>query len=221
MINLVRFSFLAFILFSAPQAWADSNAARELAERLEAKAMNGDIRATYKLGLLFSQGKKVQVDYVTAFEWFLRAAKHDDVKAMMKVSDMYLAGKGIDPSVEEATKWNEKAAKKGSRKAMVKLGAMAVSQKKYADSAYWYKKAAVMGDVTAMREIARYYYNGTGVHFNLTLAFAWYELAVKRKDRSARTLQLKMIEEKGQDWANEIRSLVENRMIPKEYWDER
>ncbi|WP_167730568.1 tetratricopeptide repeat protein [Terasakiella sp. SH-1] len=217
--SLVRFLFIAVLVCSTQAVAKDST--RDLAERLEMKAMNGDAKAAYKLGLLFSQGKRLPADPVTAFEWFLRAAEAGEVKAMLKVSDMYLSGTGIDPSVEKSILWNERAAKKDSRKAMVKLGAFYATKKKYLEAAFWYKKAAVLGDVTAMREVAHYYYIGKGVHFNLQLSFAWLELAAKKKDRSSKLRQQKIISLKDEAWADEIRRLVQNRMIPVEYWNAR
>jgi len=216
MVHLVRLILVACLLFSIP---AQAKDVRELAERLEAKAMNGDVRSAYKLGLLFSNGKKVDPDFYTAAEWFERAAEQGYVKAMLKLADLYFKGKGVDVDIEKAQLWNEKAAKSGSRKAMVTLGDLFVVKNDFQQSAYWYQKAAVKGEAVAMRELGKYYLNGTGVRFDLSYAYAWLELAIQKGDYKAKSLQAGIVGNKGQAWADRMKNKMENRMIPKLYWD--
>ncbi len=218
MINLVRFLFIAVFLFSTPAFASD---VRALAERLEAQAMGGDSRAAYKLGLLFSQGKKIEPDYFTAVEWYERSAKAGYTKAMLKLADIFHEGKGGNLDLEKAKYWNEQAAKKGSRKAMSKLGLLFAAEGNFKESAYWYEKSAVKGDAVSMRELGRYYLEGKGVRFDLKYAFAWLELAIEKGDYKAKSLQNGIIGNKGQNWADDLRRGVNNRMIPTAYWDER
>lgn len=216
MVNLVRLVLVAIVLFSVT---AQAGDVRALAERLEAKASSGDRKAAYKLGLLFSNGKKVEPDFFTAIEWYEKAAEQGYTKAMLKLADIYLKGKGGNLDVEKAKHWNEQAAYKGSRNAMTQLGELFAVQKNFKKSAFWYEKAAVKDHPVAMRELGRYYLEGKGVRFDLKHAFSWLELAIKKGDHSAKSLQNKIITNKGQSWADTLRRKVNNRMRPVIYWD--
>ncbi len=216
MLNLVRFLLLACLLFNTP-AYAED--ARALAERLEAKAINGDRVSAYKLGLLFSQGKKVAPDYMTAFEWFERAANQGYIRGMLKVAEMYLEGQGVPQNLEQALIWNKKAARNNSSEAMLKVAKIYTSRKETAQAAQWFKKAAIKGKAEAMRELGSLYYKGEGVHFDLEQAFAWLELAVQKKDSQAQRLQQQLRQQKGDAWADALRRRVNNRMIPESYWN--
>ncbi|WP_417832594.1 tetratricopeptide repeat protein [Terasakiella sp.] len=218
MTRLVRFALLFVILTLSS---ASANDVRDLAERLEAKAVNGDVKAAYKLGLLWSNGKKVSPDYFTALEWLERAAQQGYVRAMLKLSELYLSEKAGPPDLERVQYWLEKAANAGSADAMAKLGQFYAGTNDREQSIYWYKKAAVKGEARAMQELGLAYYQGNGVRFDLDHAFAWLELAARKKDRGAEPLQRSIIQKKGQDWADDVRRQIDNRMIPEEYWNAR
>ncbi|WP_419798642.1 MAG: tetratricopeptide repeat protein [Terasakiella sp.] len=218
MTRLVRFA-LFFIMITLSSASA--NDVRDLAERLEAKAVNGDVKAAYKLGLLWSNGKKVRPDYITALEWFERAGQQGYVRAMLKLSELYLDGKAVPPDLDRVQFWLEKAANAGSDDAMAKLGQFFAGKNEREQSIYWYKKAAVKGEASAMRELGLAYYKGDGVRFDLDHAFAWLELAMRKKDRGAEPLQRSIIQKKGQGWADDVRRQIDNRMIPQDYWNAR
>ncbi|MDV7337966.1 tetratricopeptide repeat protein [Terasakiella sp. A23] len=218
MFRLLSVLLALLLLHTSP---VEANSARDLAERLEAKASNGDIKAAYKLGLFWSQGKKVDPDYFTAAEWFERSAEGGYTKGMLKIADMYEEGRGVDKNLSAALKWNKMAAQNGSKAAMVKLGAIHALQNNFKDSANWYMKAAIKGDVASMRELGNYYLNGSGVRFDLKQAFAWLELAIEKGDYKAKALQGKIVQKKGQGWADDLRRKVNMRMVPVAYWDER
>jgi TPR repeat protein len=218
MVFLVRFAVFACLLLTSPTHARD---VRDLAESLETKAMNGDMRAAYKLGLLWSDGKKVDPDYFSAIEWFQRAANQGYVRAMLKLADLNLNDKVLTPDLDRARFWLEKAAMTGSRDGMSKLGQFYAGTGDVEQAAQWYRKAAIKGDARAMSELGLYYYRGTGVRFDLSHAFAWLELAAQRKDRAARVLQRDILHKKGEQWVKDLRRQINNRMIPKEYWDAR
>lgn len=200
-------------------AWANST--RDLAERLQTKAENGDIRAAYKLGLLWSQGEKIAPDYMMAAEWFERAARGNYTRGMLKLGDMYLEGQGVAQDFTKAIHWYEKAAQKRSKEAMTKLGAVHAAHDNFEQSVFWHRKAAVRGDVYSMRELGRMYFKGTGVRFDLRRAFVWWELAAQKGDRQAQSLQRQIIATKGQSWADDLRDKVDKRMMPVAYWNAR
>lgn len=218
MSKIINLAVLILLAFSAP---LHANDARSLAERLESKAVHGDLKSAYKLGLLWSQGKKVAADYHTAAEWFERAAQGGYPKAMVKIAEMYALGQGVEKSPKTALTWYEKAAHRGSRAAMAQLGVIYALSNDFEKSATWYAQSAVKGDPNAMRELGKYYLNGTGVQFNLSESFAWLELAAQKGDTQAKSLQNDILQSKGQDWGDNLRRQINNRRLPEAYWNAR
>ncbi|WP_417795316.1 tetratricopeptide repeat protein [Terasakiella pusilla] len=218
MLRLLNLSALFLCILTAP---LHANDVRTLAESLESKAVHGDLKSAYKLGLLWSQGKKIAADYHTAAEWFERAAQGGYPQAMIKIAQMYALGQGVEKSPDTALSWYEKAAQKDSRAAMTQLGAIYALTNDFEKSANWYAQSAVKGDSDAMRELGIYYLNGTGVQFDLTLAFAWLELAAKKGDAQAKSLQKEILQSKGQEWGDTLRRQIDNRMVPESYWNAR
>lgn len=218
MLRLLCLSVLLLSLWAGP---VSANTVRSLAEKLENKAAQGDLESTYKLGLLWSQGKKIAADYYTAAEWFERAAQGGYTRAMIKIAQMYALGQGVPQSPDTALSWYTKAAQQGSRTAMVQLGKIYAIRKDFEKSADWYKQSAIKGNINAMRELGLYYLNGTGVPFDLTRAFAWLELAARKGDTQAKTQQTNILQSKGQDWGENVRRKIQNRMVPVAYWNAR
>ncbi len=77
----------------------DKKLERYLANRL-AEAEHGKAEALYDLGLLFSTGQGVDLDYVTAHQWFNLAAMHGIRRA--KVDREELAQDMSDWEIAEA-----------------------------------------------------------------------------------------------------------------------
>lgn len=215
LLNLIA---LLLLLSTSP---LHANDVRSLADRLESKATRGDLRSAYKLGLLWSQDKLIAADYHTAAQWFERAAQGGYPRAMVKIAEMYALGQGVPKSATTALNWYQKAAQKGSRDAMTQLGSIYAHQNDFATSADWYGASAVKGDPDAMRELGIYYLNGTGVQFDLTRSFAWLELAAQKGDVQAKSVQKDILQSKGQDWGAALRRMIDNRQLPKAYWDAR
>lgn len=215
------FKKICFALGVLCLLWSQASAesVRDLADRLERMAEQGDISAAYKLGLLFSQGKRVSPDYYTASYWFEKSAQGGYLRGMLKIADMYEEGQGVEKDLQKSVAWNEKAAIGGSAKAMVKLGHVFGMQENFDDSARWYKKAAIKGDATSMRELGLYYLKGTGVRFDLELAFAWLDLAIQKGDYQAKSAQAQIMQTKGMEWADGISRKVSNRLVPEDYWN--
>ena len=61
-------------------------------------------------------------DYVTAAEWYRKAAKQGHVEAQFFLGFMYKKGKGVPQDYALAAEWYRKAAEQGYAKAQSKLG---------------------------------------------------------------------------------------------------
>lgn len=213
MCGLFRVFCLVFF-FSALSLPALANDVMELAERLENKALNGDVRAAYKLGLLFSDGKKISPDHYTANQWYERAAASGYRKAMNKLG-AYHAQQG---NIDQALSWYTQAAERGSVNAMVLLGDLYHNRENHKQALGWYKKAAFKNNAIAMREVGASYLNSTGVRFDLRRAYAWFLLAHQAGDSKARVFLRRIGQEKGTDWSEQIKKDVTDRLLPPDYW---
>ena len=88
------------------------------------KAEQGDVKAQFRLGVMYADGKGVPKNYVEAAKWFRKAADQGDVEAQHELGYMYNEGKGVLKNYAEAAKWFRKAAEQGDANAQKKLGLM-------------------------------------------------------------------------------------------------
>lgn len=87
-------------------------------------AESGDAKAQSILGLMYSYGEGVPVDYREASRWYRRAAEQNSNVAQYNLGMLYLEGKGVSPDSDEAVKWLIKAADGGhfrARSTLAKL----------------------------------------------------------------------------------------------------
>jgi uncharacterized protein len=89
--------------------------ARPLAEQ-------GDARAQFLLGRLFSRGQGLPLDEGEAVKWFRRAADQGNSEAQFVLGNMYARGKGVPQDNAEAAKWYRAAADRGDPQAQYNLG---------------------------------------------------------------------------------------------------
>jgi len=87
-------------------------------------ARNGDHRAMYALGSMYSVGRGVEQNFEEAFKWFQRAAKYGRPDAEYKLGIMYAQGFGVEQDYRRALSWYGKSAKKGYALAQNKIGQM-------------------------------------------------------------------------------------------------
>jgi len=93
-------------------------------------AENGDARAQSILGLMYSYGEGVPVDYRESARWYRRAAEQNSNVAQFNLGMLYLEGKGVPRNEDEAVKWLTLAADGGhfrARRELEKLGSGAYS----------------------------------------------------------------------------------------------
>lgn len=93
-------------------------------------AENGEAKAQSILGLMYSYGEGVPVDYRESARWYRRAAEQSSNVAQFNLGMLYLEGKGVSQSDDEAIKWLTLAADGGhfrARSELSKLDAGAYS----------------------------------------------------------------------------------------------
>ena len=84
-------------------------------------AENGDAKAQSILGLMYSYGEGVPVDYREAARWYRRAAEQSSSVAQYNLGMFYLEGKGVSQNTDEAISWLIKAADGGHFRARSEL----------------------------------------------------------------------------------------------------
>ena len=84
-------------------------------------AENGDAKAQSILGLMYSYGEGVPVDYRESARWYRRAAEQSSSVAQYNLGMFYLEGKGVSQNTDEAIKWLTKSADGGHFRARSEL----------------------------------------------------------------------------------------------------
>ena len=87
-------------------------------------AAGGDLRAQFKLGLMYIKGQGVPQNYTEGAQWFRKVAEQGDAAAQFNLGTMYYLGNGVPQDYSEAAKWYRKAVEQGNGKAQINLGAM-------------------------------------------------------------------------------------------------
>ena len=76
-------------------------------------AAKGVPKAQAILGLMYSYGEGVSVDYSEAAKWYRKAAEQDYGVAQYNLGVLYAEGKGVPQDTEEAVRWLTRAANGG------------------------------------------------------------------------------------------------------------
>ena len=112
---------LAALLFSAATCVAQAADCKITIEDLTQRAADwylrlaktGDAGAQYNLGLTYSRGEGVAVDYERAARWFREASRRGHVQAQHNLGMLYYEGKGVPKDARQAYYWVRVAALQG------------------------------------------------------------------------------------------------------------
>ncbi len=110
-------------------------------------------------------------EYSHAAEWAEKARRKD---LQLSPLDLFLLGQKTSNA-----KWYRRAAKKGHVKSLLALGCQYEKEKRYAEAAQCYKRAAEKNSAEAQLRLGDCYYHGNGVKKNLKEAVKWYGLAAE------------------------------------------
>ncbi|MEZ0262150.1 MAG: tetratricopeptide repeat protein [Alphaproteobacteria bacterium] len=164
-------------------------------------AMQGNAKAQFLIGFLYSGGKGVKKDYAEAMNWFRKAADQRYIDAQKWMAYMYETGFCGKRNYAEAVKWYRKAAAQGDTESQRMLSVMYSTgrgglKKDHAAAAKWLRKAAKRGDINSQWHLAQSYRKGRGVKLDLVKAYFWLSLATAKDDdggaRELRSVTRKM-----------------------------
>ena len=88
-------------------------------------AEQGNARAQYYLGMLYSNGQGVPKDYVQARQWYEKSAVQGEAKAQYSLGALYSNGDGVPQDFVQAHKWNSLAGANGNKNAAMRRDALA------------------------------------------------------------------------------------------------
>lgn len=171
-------------------SWLSSPLNYEKAIKYYHKAANlGDCEAMYALGRLYEEGGYgIQKDYREALKWYKSAASRGYVPGLEGLAKMYENGFGVPQDMYEATKYYKEAAEKNSNWGTAECNYARMlyyglgTKQDYLKAMYWWKESAKHGNTEAYYHIGEMYYNGIGVHRDVSEAKKWFLNASYRSD---------------------------------------
>jgi len=87
-------------------------------------AEQGNARAQYYLGVLYSNGQGVPKDYVQAWQWYEKAAAQGIARAQYNLGTLYSNGDGVPQDFVQAHKWYSLAGANGNKNAATRRDAL-------------------------------------------------------------------------------------------------
>jgi TPR repeat protein len=147
-------------------------------------ADQGDPRAQFSLGLMYSKGKGVAHDAQMAVYWYHKAARQGLADAQFNLGVRYDLGEGITHDVKQVVYWYHKAARQGLADAQFNLGVMYAHgdgvARDFEQALSWYQKAAGQGVAPAQYNLGLMYDKGEGVARDAKQAVYWYQKAAEQ-----------------------------------------
>jgi TPR repeat protein len=159
--SMMRFLLTAFLLAmplagqSPKPPGVKPGKERPFIADMRARAMRGQAKAQFDLGVSYRFGQGVSQSYDEAVKWYRKAAEQGYAKAQFNLGVCYDTGRGVPQNYMEAVKWYRKAAVQGHAKAQFNLG---VSYKygqgvtrDYVESYAWLSLSAAGGETIALK----------------------------------------------------------------------
>jgi len=154
------------------------------------RAYKGDATAQWEIGVRYTQGSGVPVDWNKAVNWWRKSAEQGNRYAQAMLGSCYAHGSnGIDRDLVESAKWYLRAAEQGHKNAQFNIGNCFASgegvERNMEIAVSWYERSAAQGLAKAQNALARCYAKGDGVRRNQSQALSWYRKAAEQGDADA------------------------------------
>lgn len=163
--------------------------AKDIFERVEKAAKQGDAVSRRNLGYCYEKGLSVEKDPEKALEWYTKAGDKGDITANYNAGQLYRTGEGVDVNLEAAIEYYFRAATKNDIEAQNALGVVYATKyekdKNKTDlemATRWYLRAAQQDSAIAQTNIGFYFSEGTSViPQDYSEAYFWYSLALRNE----------------------------------------
>ena len=109
---------IVVLFLSACTSEEFDKASTEKFDKISTLAEQGDAKAQFNLGLMYSKGQGVTQDSKQAVKWYRKAAEQGDVDAQYNLGLMYASGKGVTQDYVLAHMWWDIAASSGYESAV-------------------------------------------------------------------------------------------------------
>lgn len=164
--------------------------AKDIFERVEKAAKQGDAVSRRNLGYCYEKGLSVEKDPEKALEWYTKAGDKGDITANYNAGQLYRTGEGVDVNLEAAIEYYFRAATKNDIEAQNVLGVVYATKyekdKNKTDlemATRWYLRAAQQDDAIAQTNIGSFFSEGTDiVPQDYGEAYFWYSLALRNEE---------------------------------------
>lgn len=190
---LKRF-MVCILLAAATVAPAYAQDFTERFESLQAAAAQGDLDATYELGVLYHLGSRAsrggpEHDPERGVAIFAPLAAGGDARAQWRLGGAYELGRGVERDADTAYRWYRAAADQGFIPAMQPLGRLYLTgtgTAQDADTAYaLFREAAEAGNLRAKIALARLYQDADlAPDYDPVRAVHWFRRAAQRDDNN-------------------------------------
>ncbi|KKC35277.1 hypothetical protein WH87_16945 [Devosia epidermidihirudinis] len=156
---------------------------------LRQAAADGDARAQFEIGAIYTEGRAVTQDYAEAAKWYERSAAQGFVPAQYRLGNLYEGGTGVDKDLEQAKLWYQRGAEAGNRMSMHNLAALYASgqlgEQEFEAAAEWFQQAAARGMTDSQFNLGMLYARGLGVEQDFSQSYKWFSLAARSGDADA------------------------------------
>ena len=156
---------------------------------LRQAAANGDARAQFEIGAIYTEGRAITLDYAEAGKWYERSAAQGFVPSQYRLGNLYEAGQGVEKDIEVAKLWYQRAAEAGNRMAMHNLAALyaggLLGEQEFETAAEWFAQAAAKGMTDSQFNLGMLYARGLGVDQDFVQSYKWFSLAARNGDNDA------------------------------------
>lgn len=166
----------------------------EAARWYKKAAEQGNAAAQYGLGELYDTSPWLK-DRAEAVKWYAMAAEQGYTGAMFRLSRIYERGQGVKKNSAVARKWFRKSNEyrhasilfeQGEEKYYGARFSVQGRDQSYDEALELFRRAAMFGNVAAMRRLSFMYANGRGVEQDLAAAERW---SLRAAEQSIRNFQ--------------------------------
>ena len=156
---------------------------------LRQAAANGNARAQFEVGAIFTEGRALEKNLEEAARWYERSAAQGFVPAQYRLGNLYEMGSGVEKNLEQARLWYQRSAEAGHRMAMHNLAALyaggEMGEQQFELAAEWFGKAAERGMTDSQFNLGMLYARGLGVEQDFEQSYKWFALAAMSGDQDA------------------------------------
>lgn len=153
-------------------------------------AQKGEVDSQYFLGVMYSQGHGVMMDYFAAVSWFTKAAEQGHPAAQFQLGYRYANGIGVSKDDLLSASWYLKAAENGLADAQNNLGVAYMTgrgvPRDVEEAMRLYRKAAAQSHSQAEFNLGLIFTNGIGVTQSYAEGRSWFSMAANHGHLAAR-----------------------------------